>query len=256
MGRNSCCKTTTNCTQHYEMLGFKLTILSALAAVSMAQHGCPEPYGVQTYPDEKYCDRFFKCTNGTLTEEVCENGLVYDGHGNIHNHCNYNWAVDCGGGPESKGPARIYDDTPISSPGCLYAYGIYPVGEGCQTTFFKCAAGVAYETPCKRGLAYSPDYHLCDYPDSVPDCKGKSETVVGFKCPSPDELPPNAVARKFLPYPRFPLPGDDYAYIVCVGYDPRIQYCGEGTVFDPQVLTCVYAGPPHGVPSGPGFGPF
>ena len=140
-------------------------------------------------------------------------------------------------------------------------------------------------------MAYSPDYHLCDYPDSVPDCKGKSETVVGFKCPSPDELPPNAVARKFLPYPRFPLPGtimskrkynstlitaffrceciifklispvsfllgDDYAYIVCVGYDPRIQYCGEGTVFDPQVLTCVYAGPPHGVPSGPGFGPF
>ena len=71
----------------------------------------------------------------------------------------------------------------------------------------QCAAGVAYETPCKRGLAYSPDYHLCDYPDNVPDCKGKSETVVGFKCPSPDELPPNAVARKFLPYPRFPLPG-------------------------------------------------
>ena len=50
--------------------------------------------------------------------------------------------------------------------------------------------------------------------------------------------------------------GDDYAYIVCVGYEPRIQYCGDGTVFDPQVLTCVYAGPPHGVPSGPGFGPF
>ena len=46
-------------------------------------------------------------------------------------------AVDCGGGPESKVAARIYDDTPISSPGCLYAYGIYPVGEGCQTTFFK-----------------------------------------------------------------------------------------------------------------------
>ena len=50
--------------------------------------------------------------------------------------------------------------------------------------------------------------------------------------------------------------GDDYAYIVCVGYEPRIQYCGDGTVFDPQILTCVYAGPPQGVPSGPGFGPF
>ena len=67
--------------------------------------------------------------SGTLTEETCENGLVFDGHGSIHNHCNYNWAVDCG--------KRVYDDTPISSPGCLYQYGIYPVGEGCQSTFFK-----------------------------------------------------------------------------------------------------------------------
>ena len=146
-------------------------------------------------------------------------------------------------------------------------------------------------------MAYSADYHLCDYPDNVPDCHGKSETVVGFKCPSPDELPPNAVARKFLPYPRFPLPGittfakiridiinfnvgiyaycdiwclcnnffysgDDYAYIVCVGHQPRIQYCGDGTVFDPQVLTCVYLEPVHsaphlgGPPPHPGFGPF
>ena len=64
---------------------------------------------------------------GTLYEEVCENGLVFDGHGAVHNHCNYNWAVDCG--------KRVYDDTPISSPGCLYQFGIYPVGEGCQTTF-------------------------------------------------------------------------------------------------------------------------
>ena len=40
--------------------------------------------------------------------------------------------------------------------------------------------------------------------------------------------------------------GDDFAYIVCVGAQPRIQYCGDGTVFDPQVLTCVYVDPPHG----------
>ena len=34
--------------------------------------------------------------SGTLTEEVCENGLVFDGYADVHNHCNYNWAVDCG----------------------------------------------------------------------------------------------------------------------------------------------------------------
>ena len=70
-----------------------------------------------------------QCVNGTYSEEKCANGLIFTGHGYVHNHCNYNWAGDCG--------KLVYDDTPISSPGCLYAYGIYPVGEGCQKTFFK-----------------------------------------------------------------------------------------------------------------------
>merc|ERR1711872_1078692 len=82
--------------------------LALAAPVAWAQYSrCPEAYGLQTYPHEGYCDKFYKCANGTLTEETCENGLVYDGHGSVHNHCNYNWAVDCG--------KRVYDDTPISS---------------------------------------------------------------------------------------------------------------------------------------------
>merc|ERR1712020_53259 len=96
-------------------------ILLGLAACASAQYSsCPEPYGLQLYPHEQYCDKFYKCAN----------------------------------------------DTPISSPGCLYQFGIYPVGKGCQTTFFKCAHGTAYETACKRGQAYSNEYHRCDYPDS------------------------------------------------------------------------------------------
>merc|ERR1719507_2316933 len=187
------------------VVGFLLILAAAAQAASPGR--CPENYGVQTYADDYACDRFFKCENGTLTEEICENGLAYD-------------------------------DTPISSPGCLYQFGIYPVGKGCQTTFFKCAHGTTYETACKRGQAYSNEYHRCDYPDSVQDCD--SESVVGFKCPAAHELPPNAVARRFLPYPRFPLPDDKYAYIVCVYDQPRIQYCGEYSYFDEHTLTCVY----------------
>ena len=86
-----------------------------------------------------------QCENGTLTEEICENGLAYDGHGNVYNHCNYNWAVDCGDAQSAK--ARTYDDTPISSPGCLYQFGIYPVGKGCQTTFFKVGPRPIYQSP-------------------------------------------------------------------------------------------------------------
>lgn len=209
-------------------------ILAALAGQGVLgqSSGCQERYGVQTYPHETYCDKFYLCVNGTFSEETCENGLVFDGHGNVHNHCNYNWAVDCGN--------RVYDDTPISTPGCLYKYGLYPVGDGCQTTFFKCAAGVAYETYCQKGLAYSAEKHVCNYPDQVPYCDKQSEGVVGFKCPSASELPPNAVARRFLPYPRFPLPGDPSAYIVCVDNNPRIHYCGDNSIFDDQNLTCLY----------------
>lgn len=58
---------------------------------------CPEKDGVQAYAHTEHCDQFFLCTNGTLTLETCENGLLFDGKGNAHNHCNYNWAVDCKG---------------------------------------------------------------------------------------------------------------------------------------------------------------
>merc|ERR1711893_83005 len=207
-------------------------ILALFGGASAQRSYCTEQYGVQTFPHEQYCDKFHLCVNGTYSEQTCANGLAFDGHGHVHNYCNYNWAVDCGD--------RLYDDTPISSPGCLYQYGIYPIGEGCQTTFFKCAAGTAYETPCKRGLAYDPEKHVCDYPGELYDCKDQAESVVGFKCPSTDELPPNAIARRFLPYPRFPMPGDDTAYIVCVNYKPRIQYCGDGALFDQSTLSCYY----------------
>ena len=64
---------------------------------------------------------------------------------------------------------------------------------------------MAYETPCYQGLAYTAEKHVCDYPDNVPYCDKQTESVVGFKCPAPHELPPNAVARRFLPYPRYHL---------------------------------------------------
>ena len=88
-----------------------------------------------------------------MYEEVCENGLVFDGHGAVHNHCNYNWAVDCG--------KRVYDDTPISSPGCLYQFGIYPVGEGCQTTFFKVSVFQSISVQLVQNIADRGHCALC-----------------------------------------------------------------------------------------------
>ena len=37
----------------------------ALMQGAMAQYsGCPEQYGVQTYPHDQYCDKFYLCVNG------------------------------------------------------------------------------------------------------------------------------------------------------------------------------------------------
>jgi hypothetical protein len=57
---------------------------------------CSEPYGLQLYPHPKNCDQFYKCENGTLTLETCENGLLFDGEGGVHNYCKYYWNTNCG----------------------------------------------------------------------------------------------------------------------------------------------------------------
>jgi hypothetical protein len=45
---------------------------------------CPEPNVEQAYEHPDNCDQFFLCTNGTLTLKTCENGLLYDGKGNVY----------------------------------------------------------------------------------------------------------------------------------------------------------------------------
>ena len=39
---------------------------------------CPEFDGVQVTADPASCNQFYKCENGSLTLERCENGLLYD----------------------------------------------------------------------------------------------------------------------------------------------------------------------------------
>ncbi|PZC74956.1 protein obstructor-E [Helicoverpa armigera] len=188
---------------------------------------CPEQYGVQAYAHPELCDQFFLCTNGTLTVETCENGLLFDGKGAVHNHCNYHWAVDCGG--------RKADLVPLSSPGCEFQFGIYPDSDECSTSYIKCAYGIPEQEPCTPGLVYDERIHGCNWPDLLqPFCN--PEAVVGFKCPT--KVPSNTQAAKFWPFPRFPVPGDCHRLITCVEGHPRLISCGEGKVFDDQNLTC------------------
>ncbi|KAL7288580.1 hypothetical protein TKK_0017319 [Trichogramma kaykai] len=188
---------------------------------------CPEPWGVQAYPHPTDCNSFFLCTNGTLSYERCENGLLFDGKGAVHNHCNYHWAVDCGN--------KQVDIVPLSSPGCEYQFGIYPDSDHCSTGYIKCAYGEPHQAQCDAGLVYDAKSHTCVWPDQlIPFCN--PEEVIGFRCPS---SPPTGAAARFWPFPRFPVPGDCGRLITCVEGHPRLITCGEDKLFDSETLSCL-----------------
>lgn len=57
--------------------------------------------------------------------------------------------------------------TPISTPGCEYAFGIYPDSPECSTTYLKCAHGEPGQHHCDDGLAYDERIHGCNWPDQL-----------------------------------------------------------------------------------------
>lgn len=174
---------------------------------------CPEAYGEQAYAHPDACDQFFLCTNGTLTLETCENGLIF-GKGAVHNHCGYNWhyETDCAGKKYDR--ELLYHDcvsfffnfasfiaTPISNGICEYLFGIYEDSPQCSTTYVKCEFGVPHQLPCTKGLVYDEKIKGCNWPDLLLE-KCNPEAVIGFKCPA--KVDPRSQAAKFWPFPRFP----------------------------------------------------
>ncbi|GAB6024881.1 hypothetical protein CHUAL_014268 [Chamberlinius hualienensis] len=185
---------------------------------------CPLEYSVQLFPHTSHCDHFYKCENGTLSHETCANGLLFDGRGSVHNHCNYDWAVDCG--------TRKQRAPPISNQYCPYLWGIFPIGPGCATQYYKCAEGAPIQTPCEPGLVYDDRIHKCNWPDLVPQCD--SEAVIGFKCPAHA----TGLSARFYPFPRYAYPADCNRYIICTEGKPRLIGCGDLSAFNPATLTC------------------
>jgi len=204
----------------------------------VSELSCPEPEGLQVYPDPTSCNRFYKCANGTLTHEACENGLLFDTSkalaGAVYNHCSYNWATNCG--------EREADNTEIpSASGCPYQFGEYPVApDVCEPSYVKCAFGTPTQIPCESGLVYDPDVHTCNWPDQLVEKLGcdPSGLLGGFICPDQSQLTP--LEARFFPFPRFPVQGRKELYIICVDGLPRLQSCGgQGGIFDATTLGCI-----------------
>lgn len=156
--------------------------------------------------------------------------------------------------------------TPISSPGCEYAYGIYPESHECSTYYIKCAGGEPHQSSCEPGLAYDDRIHGCNWPDKLLEiCNPEGRlfcvcsylpctvspnintilmnllnvfvsAVVGFSCPA--KVDPHSAAARFWPFPRFAVPGDRHRLITCVEGHPRLISCGDEQIFNEDSLSC------------------
>jgi len=192
--------------------------------------------------DPESCNSFYKCENGTVTLQECENGLLFDESmaltDAVHEYCVYNWKVDCG--------ARPRDDKPISTPGCEYRFGLYPVGDGCLQSYYQCAFGVPTEVACEAEnsnipvqlyLSYDPSSHSCVWPDQLLNLGCNPTKTFGFTCPQLEDLV-GTINEQFAPFPRFAVGEAEPTYLICVDGQPRLQTCGSLDIFNPDTLQC------------------
>lgn len=95
-----------------------------------------------TMADPEQCDAFFRCDNGFLTSELCDDGMVYHETDNI---CDMPQRVNCSG-RETLQPAK-------GSGNCPRLNGLYHHQEFCDQ-YYYCRVGLPLLVTCPLGLVY------------------------------------------------------------------------------------------------------
>ncbi|XP_046468137.1 uncharacterized protein [Neodiprion pinetum] len=105
-------------------------------------------------PDSAYCDKYFVCKDGVLTERFCPDGLgfvPYAGCKPLHQ-------VECG--------PRNQLQTPLGTGKCQRLNGVFSAPEGCGR-FYKCYQGFAQPDACPKGQMFDDVRVQCRYPTSA-----------------------------------------------------------------------------------------
>jgi len=224
-------------------------ITALVILLNFAQINCQTCEGLKDgyYADISQCDRYYLCRNQTIfSENLCNDGLVFNEYGNLNSvRCELPMHVDCSNRPELQ-PAQ-------PTKNCPRKYGMFADEKDCAK-FIHCADGFAFPTVCAPGLVFNPANGICDWPESVPDSSCSTEQIVGFKCPSVEELliGTNQVDLNYAKHmkefnlhiqSRHPHPSDCARFYVCLynGFSkrvPRELSCEFGLVYNADSGEC------------------
>lgn len=197
------------------------------------------------YADISQCDRYYYCKNETIfSENLCEDGLVFNEYGPLNSvRCELPMNVDCSNRPELQ-PAQ-------PTKNCPRKYGMFSDPASCSR-FIHCVDGQAFPTECAPSLVFNPKNGNCDWPENVPSSSCTTESILGFTCPSIDEL--IVATNQDISYAkhmkefslhvqsRHPHPSDCAKFYVCVyGHSkrvPRELSCEYGLVYNSESGEC------------------
>jgi len=187
---------------------------------------CPEANGF--FPDSEQCDKYHSCYEGTSTERLCADGMVFNDYSPLEEKCDLPYNIDC--------TKRSKLQTPISSQHCPRKNGYFGHEKaGICDKFYYCVDGQFNMITCPVGLVFNPKTGICTWPDEVGVTGCKSEDIFEFECPKVDET----VA---VTHPRYADPDDCQYFYVCVNGDiPRRNGCKLGQVFDEDKKLCEWA---------------
>jgi len=174
------------------------------------------------FADAKQCDKYFICKNGEATEQLCDDGLVFD---EKTRKCAYPHKADCTG--------RELLQEPKNFTGCPRANGYFPHPdpEVC-TSFHFCEGGKTNLVDCPGGLIFAPEKGECDWPGNTKRTGCSTEDKSKPKCP---ESTSSAFEQ-----PRYPDPQDCQKFFICIAGDMRHSGCTEAPelIFNPETLVC------------------
>jgi hypothetical protein len=137
---------------------------------------CPRKNGYFAHADEKVCDRFFYCVDGSYNAITCPAGLVFNDRTGTctwpdqakKNFCSSGelFEFNCPSLPESQKGEAIHPR--------------YADPKDCQS-FFVCIDGkVPRKGGCSLGQVFNEQSGQCDKPKNVPECKDWYKGILDY----------------------------------------------------------------------------